>query len=542
MKVCSAEVTCSECFASLRFPDRALGKRGRCRNCGAHVQITSEAPAALPPRRRKKKTKSRRTSATNAGSDHRPESRTAVPLVAGGVALAVLAIAGLFVAFSSTPKGETSDSQTPVRVVDRTQIKFTSDSDLAQSRTTSEWLALIVERRETKNPMRRTMLKIRMPNPESFLGPDPAALPKVLAALENPILGRYAEAIVMKFSTTTEPPYLEDVLAGLESEHPRIVQASTRLLAFVRVEGPATVGTVAKFLQAPTTEVYGSACTALGHMGAAGFEVLHQELKARLDQPHPMLVSAIGQHAAGAADAVNELAELLRQPNTALRIPVLAALQRIGEPAAPALPVLTLIWLAESDTKWRNNIRDTLTAMGRSSASAMAAGFRDAPLPAKHVAVEVFGSLGATESVPMLVECLPEFGGSLKESCCVALSTLLPQSEIAEDQLCVVLEFGTPPVQQWALEQLAVIDDAVPRNSALLRRMQQVFRTTAIQQKAEARRIDPPDTVTSTFRNGELVSRTRSGQGKAAERAAQCRQRAEVLSAMVARIDSLLTN
>ena len=74
---------------------------------------------------------------------------------------------------------------------------------------------------------------------ESFLGPDPAAVPDLFEALaeeQSPRLRWIADNVLKKFSDQTKP-YPEDVIAGLKNPNPRVVEWAKRLQRF---SGPKT--------------------------------------------------------------------------------------------------------------------------------------------------------------------------------------------------------------------------------------------------------------------------------------------------------------
>lgn len=175
--------TCVLCGRKYRFADENTGRRFRRKweGCGNVLTIGSHA---LPSRMRTLKQHRSNPRLVNVRMEQNETAGRSITMIAAGVVLAVAILAGILFMVGRTSPG-TVESSVSTRRVSREQIKFIADSDLARSRTTSEWFALLIEKRTTKSPARKAMLSIRMPNPESFLGPDPAALPEVLAALNE---------------------------------------------------------------------------------------------------------------------------------------------------------------------------------------------------------------------------------------------------------------------------------------------------------------------------------------------------------------------
>ncbi len=399
-----------------------------------------------------------------------------VGLLTGGVLAVVLVLSLFFFLKQDKP----SESQSPVaqRRISREQIKFTSDSDLAQSRTTAEWLALLKEMRTSDNKMRATMLKIRMPNPGNFLGPDPAAVPDVYEALKDPHLESYAQAIIAKFDQSTDPPYFQDVVDGLKSDHPKVRRAAIQLLALVKPEGPETVQQVGAFMNDADSEVARSATIALGAMGEPGFERLSAKLKGH-DSPSPELLKGIALLGGTAAPAVPDLAKLLAVESTQLRSLVLIALEKIGENSKVALPELIEIWASESHEEWGEQIAAVMNRIGKPATTAMLEKFTQVPPEAQIIATQNFSSQKYQEAVPVLIESIkaPKSAASW-QVVLDALREMLPEYSGSDEQLATVFEFGDTNLRLWTLEEIAASTELVIKYKTLLTQVRSQLTTS----------------------------------------------------------------
>lgn len=207
------------------------------------VEVTGEViseddvPEPLPARRKKKKTgkrKKKKKAAAQSNTNAAAEAfgslidiLTGYPKVIAGV----LVWAVFMVAYSSG----TFES--------REQEIFHNMT--GESRTTGEWLTVVRNYEEQSadgNISQRAKdvyLKIS-DGINTFLGPDPAAIPDLFQALqEDPQksqLPRLAETVLKKFLRDNKKPLIDDLEDGLGSGHPKVILWSIRLLA---MHGPS---------------------------------------------------------------------------------------------------------------------------------------------------------------------------------------------------------------------------------------------------------------------------------------------------------------
>ncbi len=406
-----------------------------------------------------------------------------IGLIAGGLFAAVFVIGiGIFV-WQSNPSGGKDDL--PVRKISREQIKFTSDSDLGQSRTTAEWLALLKEMRTTENMMRATFLKARVPNPEAFLGADPAAVPDVYEALKDPRLEKYGQAIIAKFGQSAEPPYFQDVIDGLNSDHPQVRRAAVQLLAHVKPEGPDTAQQVGKYLNDEDPEVVKSATIAMGAMGEPGFELLFTQLKGN-QSPSPQLLQAMALFGESAAPAVPDLAKLLTVESTQQRLLVLIALEKIGSNSKIALPELIEVWSTESHEKWSEQVTAVMNRIGKPATTAMLEKFTQVPAEAQIIATQHFIDQKVHEAIPVLIQSLetPK-SAETRQVALDALSGMLPESSPTDEQLAALFEYGDTGLRVWTLEEIAASKERCVKYKSLLTQVRSQLETSLANPRVE---------------------------------------------------------
>ncbi|QDT32785.1 HEAT repeat domain-containing protein [Thalassoglobus polymorphus] len=426
-------------------------------------------------RKRRRKKSNQKKKSSSAG--------VSIGLIAGGVCAVVFVIGvGIFV-WQNNPSGSQGDL--PKRKISREQIEFASDSDLGQSRTTAEWLALLKEMRTTENMMRATFLKARMPNPEAFLGADPAAVPDVYEALKDPRLEKYGQAIIAKFGQSADPPYFQDVMDGLNSDHPQVRRAAIQLLAHVKPEGPDTAEQVGKYLNDADPEVSKSATIALGSMGEPGFELLVTQLKGN-QSPSPHLLKAMALFGESAAPAVPDLAKLLTVESTEHRVPVLIALEKIGSSSKVALPELIEVWSTESGEKWSEQVTAVMNRIGKPATTAMLEKFAQVPAEAQIIATQHFINQKSHDAIPVLIQSL-EAPKSVeaREVALDALRGMLPENSPTDEQLAALFEFGDTELRAWTLEEIAASTERCLKYKSLLTQVRSGLQTSLADPRVE---------------------------------------------------------
>lgn len=220
------------------------------------VIFDDDLPAVLPPRRNKKKTgkrrKKKKATAQSSTNDAAQVVGSVIDILTGypKVIAGILVWAVFMVAFNSGA------------FESREQEVFHNLT--GEGRTTSEWLTVVRNYEEQSADgeisakAKSLYLKISK-GINTFLGPDPAAVPDLFRALqedpERSQLPQLAEKVLDKFRRNNKKALVGDLDDGLDSGHPKVTLWSIRLLAMHGTAASSSADAVAEFLNADDQEI-----------------------------------------------------------------------------------------------------------------------------------------------------------------------------------------------------------------------------------------------------------------------------------------------
>jgi hypothetical protein len=137
-----------------------------------------------------------------------------------------------------------------------------------EGRTTGEWLT-VVRNYEEQNSDGQISTKAKSlymkisKGINTFLGPDPAAIPDLFQALqedpERSQLPQLAEKVLDKFRRNNKKALVDDLEDGLESGHPKVILWSIRLLAMHGTAASGSADAVAEFSDSDDQEIVAAA-------------------------------------------------------------------------------------------------------------------------------------------------------------------------------------------------------------------------------------------------------------------------------------------
>lgn len=226
------------------------------------LEVTGEVisdddlPALLPPRRRKKKIDKRKKKKKAPVQPSKNGAAQAVSSVIDILTGYPKLIAGIlvWVVFMVAFNSGVFES--------REQEVFHNMT--GEGRTTSEWLTVVRNYEEQSadgeisTKAKSLYLKISK-GINTFLGPDPAAVPDLFRALqedpERSQLPQLAEKVLGKFPRNNKKALVGDLDDGLDSGHSKVILWSIRLLAMHGTAASSSADAVAEFLNADDQEI-----------------------------------------------------------------------------------------------------------------------------------------------------------------------------------------------------------------------------------------------------------------------------------------------
>lgn len=307
-------------------------------------------------------------------------------------------------------------------------------------------------------------------NMEQFLGPDPAAIPDLFAAIsERPgsNLERIATAVLRKFAPGVAKPILSDLEKGLDDSNATVRLWSTTLLRFLGPEAKPMQVRLEQLMDSPDHGVPEAAAVSLAAIGPESLPVLLAKMEAD-PKAAWYLAECIGGMRPSAELAVPKLVAVLEKGDPRAQRSVLVALTRFGPAAKGAVPALAKFLADQNNTGLNKETVDALVAIGPDAVSAMGEMLGQGADAAQNLAAKVLSLIGPTSKA-----AVPKIAAALAQENKQTLSSLL----------AALVKIGPDAID--AVPTLAKLMAAQPQNARYSEVVLAILRTESVPVPAE---------------------------------------------------------